>query len=202
MKTIVLTGAAASGKTKIINMLLSDLLHNGYDALMLSETATEMMRGGFPARRRVVLFQKTLFDLQYARENAYMEYLESVSDDSVCLLDRSLADGSIYTARSDYVRFASRYGLTLESILDRYDAVIQLQPSVLVCEYDRESNNNVRLETSGAECLTQDEALRGLYSAHRNYFYVAAEINFDDKYKNVLKIVEGILGNRTGKKAG
>lgn len=194
MKTIVITGSAASGKSKIIRKLACTLTNKGFSVFILPETATELLEAGFDSSSNKMQFQTTLFDLQLEKEIIYQNHIEKLYDNSaVLLLDRGLADGAVYIAPNDFEEIIRRHNLTVRSILQRYDSVIQLQPCVMVCEYSRDSNNAFRVEKSGKECLEQDEKLKQLYSAHRHYYYVDAEEDINIKFENVLKIITKIV---------
>lgn len=196
MKTIVITGSAASGKSKIIRRLAYTLTNKGFAAFVLPETATELLEAGFDSLSNKMQFQTTLFDLQLEKEIIYRNHIENLYDkNAVLLLDRGLADGAVYIEPNDFEEIIRRHNLTVRGILQRYDSVIQLQPCVMVCEYSRDSNNAFRVEKSGNECLEQDKKLKHLYSAHRRYYYVNAEEDINIKFENVLKIIMKIMTN-------
>lgn len=196
MKTIVITGSAASGKSKIIRRLAYTLTNKGFSALVLPETATELLEAGFDSLSNKMQFQTTLFDLQLEKEIIYRNHIEKLYDkNAVLLLDRGLADGSVYIAPNDFEKIIRRHNLTIRDIIHRYDYIIQLQPCVMICEYSRDSNNAFRVEKSGKECLEQDEKLKQLYSAHRHYYYVNAEEDINIKFENVLKIIMKTMTN-------
>lgn len=194
MKTIVITGSAASGKSKIIRKLAYTLTNKSFTVFVLPETATELLEAGFDSLSNKLQFQTTLFDLQFKKETIYQNHIEKLYDKrAILLLDRGLADGAVYIEPNDFEEIIRRHNLTVRSILQRYDSVIQLQPCVVVREYSRDSNNAFRVEKSGKECLEQDEKLKQLYSAHRHYYYVDAEEDINIKFENVLKIITKIV---------
>ena len=194
MKTIVITGSAASGKSKIIRKLAYTLTNKSFTVFVLPETATELLEAGFDSLSNKLQFQTTLFDLQFKKETIYQNHIEKLYDKrAILLLDRGLADGAVYIEPNDFEEIIRRHNLTVRSILQRYDSVIQLQPCVVVREYSRDSNNAFRVEKSGKECLEQDEKLKQLYSAHRHYYYVDAEEDINIKIENVLKIITKIV---------
>lgn len=191
---IVVTGSASSGKTSVLDRLSADLSRMGYRVFVLSETATELLKAGFDCTTQTFLFQKTLFSLQHAREQIYRSYITAYpAERAVLLLDRALPDGAVYIDRTRFQEILSLFGFTCETLLRRYDAVIQLQPSAVVTEYEKESNNAYRVETDARECFRQDEALRALYAAHPRYRYVEARQDMEEKYRDVLRIVQGLL---------
>lgn len=57
MKTIVITGSAASGKSKIIRKLAYTLTNKSFTVFVLPETATELLEAGFDSLSNKLQFQ-------------------------------------------------------------------------------------------------------------------------------------------------
>lgn len=196
--TIVITGAASSGKTSIMRELSCQLKSQDILVYTLQETATELLESGFSSRINKKLFQSSLFDFQLSRECIYREYISSfINKTAVLLIDRSLLDGAVYISDEDFHDIISKYGMTRQSILARYDAVIQLQSSVLVEDYQQTKNNEYRQEISAEECIAQDRMLKELYHNHSNYEYIKAEADFETKLANAAFTVQEIIKAHT-----
>ena len=125
MKTIVITGSAASGKSKIIRRLAYTLTNKSFATFVLPETATEFLEASFDSLSNKMQFQTTLFDLQLEKEIIYRNHIENLYDkNAVLLLDRGLADGAVYIVPNDFEEIIRRHNLTVRGILQRYDSVI------------------------------------------------------------------------------
>lgn len=125
MKTIVITGSAASGKSKIIRRLAYTLTNKSFATFVLPETATEFLEAGFDSLSNKMQFQTTLIDLQLEKEIIYRNHIENLYDkNAVLLLDRGLADGAVYIEPNDFEEIIRRHNLTVRGILQRYDSVI------------------------------------------------------------------------------
>ena len=192
--TIVITGSASSGKSSILKALAMKLRSEGVPVITFQETATELLESGFNVNINKKLFQSSLFDFQLSKERIYREYMASSAiGKSVFLIDRGLLDGAIYINDEAFSDIIFKYGFTAESILARYDAIIQLQPSAFVTDYNKSVNNESRMEDSAEECFIQDKKLQKLYLSHRNYHYVKSEKSLETKLENVLSIIKNII---------
>ena len=190
MKTIVITGSAASGKSKIIRRLAYTLTNKGFATFVLPETATELLEAGFDSLSNKMQFQTTLFDLQLEKE-IYRNHIENLYDkNTVLLLDRGLADGAVYIEPNDFEEIIRRHNLTVQGILQRYDSVIQLQPCVMVCELSKkrreglhETNNlqSIYHHTSCNDFLYFHRAVRILCAGNR-FLYGNMVIENTDSY--------------------
>ena len=190
-KTLVVSGAAISGKTTVIEEVSKTLKKQGRVVFTLSETATELLKAGFDPSSNRLLFQKSLFELQLTREQNYREHISSLENETaknaLLILDRALLDGETYISESDFSSIVSQQGLTKKKILESYDAVIQLQYAS--CFYGKKGNE-FRIETSITECIMQDRLLKLAYASHACYRYVASESDIKKKIKNTLAVIE------------
>ena len=73
IKKIVITGGPCSGKSTMLNLIENTFKEKGYKVLIVSETATELIRGGISplgGKENMFIFQDYLLNLQLKKEEA------------------------------------------------------------------------------------------------------------------------------------
>ena len=74
IKKIVITGGPCSGKSTMLNLIENTFKEKGYKVLIVSETATELIRGGISplgGKENMFIFQDYLLNLQFKKEEVY-----------------------------------------------------------------------------------------------------------------------------------
>ncbi len=179
-RRVVLTGGPGAGKTAALEFAAHRFCAH---VEVLPESASIVFGGGFPRRpddnaRRAG--QRTIFRVQ--RE------LERLAEDdgvtAVVLCDRGTLDGMAYwPGRPD--RYLEEVGVTLESELSRYDAVIHLRtPSAEAYRVTA-----LRIETA-AEAALIDARIADAWSRHPRRFVVDSSDDFLAKLQRVLDLIE------------
>ena len=82
IKKIVITGGPCSGKSTMLNLIENTFKEKGYKVLIVSETATELIRGGISplgGKENMFIFQDYLLNLQFKKEEVYEELTEEAS---------------------------------------------------------------------------------------------------------------------------
>src|SRR5437868_985505 len=121
-KLIVLTGGPGAGKTAALELIKKSFCEH---VQILPEAASILFSGGFqrkdsePARRGI---QRAIFHVQRELERIALEERNS----AIVLCDRGTLDGLAYWT-GDEPSFLKSFDISLESELNRYQAVIHLR---------------------------------------------------------------------------
>jgi hypothetical protein len=187
---IAVTGGPGGGKSTAVDLFRREI---GERVVVVPESATMLFAGGFPrtgepdARR---FAQTAIYQVQRNLEDVYA----SLYPDRVLLCDRGTVDGAAYwPVDGDYFH---AMGSTLESELERYDAVIFFE-SAAVGGMSIEGGNPQRIEDD-VEATRLDRALRALWERHPVFIHVPHQRSFFEKIRMGLEAMSGLLAERLG----
>ncbi len=191
---IVITGGPCAGKSSALARLPRDFQEWGYDTLVLSETATELLRAGLhPAKCGGVPFQRTLLHLQLQREHIYQEAADALQPTPILLCDRGIIDGKAYMDAKDFGTILSEIELNEAEILASYDAVFYMESTArhFPRAYNK-SNNQTRME-SVEEAMQVDNALQSVWKNHPYFVKIPGHATFYEKYERLKKEILAFL---------
>lgn len=189
-RRIVLTGGPGGGKTTAADLFRREL---GEEVVLVPEAATLLFSGGFPRFDEpgaVRAAQAAIFHVQRNLEDVYAARYAS----RILLCDRGTIDGAAYWSGDSDAFFAAQ-GTTLAGELSRYDAVLFFE-SAAVGGLSVEGGNPIRIESLN-EAAALDERLRGLWSQHSNFYFVAHNRSFFRKITIGLAMLEDIVAQLT-----
>lgn len=95
---IVLTGGPCAGKTTALARIEQDLQEKGYYVLIVSESATELIKGGIrPFGNNGISmldFQKIIIPYQLKKEETYEDAIKYIPNDQkvIIIFDRGVMD--------------------------------------------------------------------------------------------------------------
>ena len=93
---ICLTGGPCAGKTTALSAIEENLQEQGYNVLIVPESATELIKGGIrPFGKKSVdflLFQNLIMNYQLNKERIYEEAANSLEGKTVIIYDRGVMD--------------------------------------------------------------------------------------------------------------
>ena len=192
---LVLTGGPGGGKTTAADLFRREL---GERVVVVPESATIMFNGGFPrveepeARRAA---QRAIFHVQ-----SNLEAVQSAAfPGRVLLCDRGTLDGAAYWP-GDTEAFFTAMNTTRQAELARYDAVVFFETAA-AGDMTIEGGNPARIE-SAAEARALDQKLREIWSAHPRFFFVPHNSSFFAKIGMGLAILQSIVAQADGSRAG
>ena len=148
---IVLTGGPCGGKTTALAKIEQFLTERGIKVFIVSESATELIRGGIrpfgDQSFSMVTFQDFILNYQLAKEKIYDMVAQDWNDACVIIYDRGLMDNKAYITDEEFTSLLNRYGYQELDFLDRYDMVIHLVSAADGAEkYYTLENNKSRSE--------------------------------------------------------
>lgn len=194
---IAVTGGPCGGKTTSLAHIRALAEREGYRVLTVSETATELMKGGVTpvscASRAV--YQAHQISLQYMKEEVFLSAARGMDAERVLIVcDRGLPDNRAYMAEEEYLSILAARGESAEAYLSRYDAVFHLVTAADGAEdcYTTE-NNAVRTETI-EEAREVDMRLRAAWEGHPRRYVIPNTGDFAEKTACLSAALFSFLG--------
>ena len=197
---IVLTGGPCAGKTTALKFLRENLIKNGYGAVVVPETSTELFSNGIsPSKMNSLLdFHQTQLDVQLTKEYLFEQACEKFKnfDNIVLICDRGVLDAKVYIGDEGFANLLKLNNLTEQDIINRYDAVFKLVTAANGAkDYYTLENNAVRKE-SAEEAIALDELVSKVWSVHPHFETFDNSTNFEQKMNRLLNSVLNFLENK------
>jgi thymidylate kinase len=198
---IVLTGGPCAGKTTALSRIEVDLTEKGYRVLVISESATELIKGGIKpfglTPFELLLFQRLILEYQMNKERLYETAVSELPDDEECVIicDRGVLDNKAYIGQEKFTDLLEKMNLNELSLMDNYDLVIHLVTAADGKEeYYTLSNNSARTETV-EEAKILDGKTANAWVGHNNLKIIDNSTEFEEKISRVLYSIHNLLGN-------
>lgn len=197
-KVIVFTGGPCGGKSTILPLAKQWLEDHGCTVGILSETATEVIGGGFspmsPLWPTTLRFQQHLLRYQMDREDRYFNMLESFDmERTVLLCDRGVLDSMAYIGREQYLEMLMQMRFKLSDLRDRYTSVIHLTSAARGApDFYTLANNAARSETA-EQAAELDERIEQAWLGHPHFSMIDNQTNFSDKVRRALSALARVL---------
>lgn len=195
---VVFTGGPCGGKSTILPLAKQWLEDHGYSVGILSETATEVIGGGFspisPLWPTPLRFQQHLLQYQMDREERYFNMLECyTSKEKVLLCDRGALDSMAYIGREQYLEMLSEMHIKLSDLRDRYTSVIHLVSTARgAADFYTLANNSARSENP-EQAAELDERIEQAWLGHPHFSMIDNQTNFADKVKRAFSALSRVL---------
>ena len=194
---IVLTGGPCAGKTTALARIEKNLTELGYKVFIVSESATELIKGGIrPFGDRpidIIKFQSLIINHQLSKEKIYEEAALSIDEKSVIIYDRGFLDNKAYIDYKIFKKLLKEKDLCELDLLDNYDMVIHLVTAADgKAEYYTLANNEARSE-SVEEAIELDRRTANAWAGHNNLKIVDNSTDFDAKIDRVLFEVNSLV---------
>ncbi|MEI3529829.1 MAG: AAA family ATPase [Bacilli bacterium] len=196
---ICLTGGPCAGKTTALSAIEENLQEQGYNVLIVSESATELIKGGIrPFGKKSVdllLFQNLIINYQLNKEKIYEEAANSLEGKTVIIYDRGVIDNKGYIGDKKFSQLLVQNNLNELTIMDNYDIVIHMVTAADgALRFYTLENNNARTETP-EQARTVDKQISDAWVGHNNLKIIDNSVDFDNKIKKVINEINNFLGN-------
>lgn len=201
---IVLTGGPCSGKTKTINELKERLAKLGYYVILVSETATELIRSNILPKddyEHTLMFQDIILNLQLLKEQKEEQYANFIKTDMpiIILYDRAILDNRAYLSSSDdFDNLLNNYSLSEIKLVDKYDLVIDLI-SLSSLRKDLYVNDDVRKEDVNL-AATLDRKTAEAWMLSDNMKIIKPTDTIEEKINYVYDIIINYIKKNNSKK--
>ena len=197
---VVLTGGPCAGKTSALSKLENYFTERGYKVLIVSESATEMIKGGIKPfgndKIDMEIFQEIILKYQYQKEKLYEESVEKFEDDVKCIIiyDRGMLDNKAYINQKKFDEILQKQKLSELKLMDSYDMVLHLVTAADgASEFYTLGNNSARTEGI-AEAIELDKKTINAWAGHPNLKVITNECDFETKLEKVIEEVNNLLG--------
>jgi thymidylate kinase len=198
---IVLTGGPCAGKTTALARIEEQLTEAGYRVLVVSESATELIKGGIKpfgtSPIDLIKFQELILKYQMNKEQLYEDAVASLPEGEKCVIiyDRGVLDNKAYIGQHMFNKLLNSLNLSELLLMDNYDMVIHLVTAADGKEeYYTLDNNTARTEMV-EEAKKLDRKTVNAWVGHNNLKIIDNSTNFEEKLNRVLDCVHNILGN-------
>ena len=197
---IVLTGGPCAGKTTALKFLRENLIKNGYGAVIVPETSTELFSSGISPSKMISLldFHQTQLDVQLTKEFLYEQACEKFKnfEHIVLICDRGITDAKVYLGDEKYAELLRMNELTEESVLKRYDAVFKLVTAASGAESHYTLENNAVRKEPPEEAVVLDNLITEAWKNHSHFEVIDNSTNFEQKMNRLLEGVLTFLGGK------
>lgn len=200
IKKVVLTGGPCAGKTTALSKLEQNLKELGYNVLIVSESATELIKGGIRpfGDNQVSMFdfQDIIINYQLNKEKTYDESIKYFSNpNTVIIYDRGVMDNKAYVSDEEFDKLLNKNNLTELTLMDNYDMVLHLVTAALGKEEFYTLENNKARTESIEEAIEMDKKTLNAWRGHRNLKVIDNRTDFEEKLNRVVDEVNNLLGN-------
>jgi shikimate kinase len=196
---IVLTGGPAAGKTTLISRILKEFKSDdGWRVITIPETATDLISGfgikPFGNCLSMLEFQDYVVADQLHKEKLALQAAEAVPEPNVLVVyDRAILDDKAYITDEEFEQVVSKFGLSTQAVMAKYDAVIHLVSCAKGAAFAYNLGNTARTESLDHAIEMDDRTLRA-WSAHPNLKIVDNDVNFEKKIQRALHEIFRIVG--------
>lgn len=196
---VVLTGGPCAGKTSALTKIEEELIEKGYKVFIVSESATELIKGGIRPFGNGALdlleFQKLILKYQYEKEKLYEEAVKTLDEKEKCVIiyDRGMIDNKSYVNQKIFSELLENLNLNEIEMMDNYDMVIHLVTAADggVEAYTLE-NNVARTETIN-EAIELDRKTIDAWAGHSNLKIIDNSSDFTTKLENTVDLINNLL---------
>ena len=197
---IVLTGGPCAGKTSALSFLRENLINNGYGAVIVPETSTELFSSGIsPSKMNSLLdFHQTQLNIQLSKEAYFEDACNKFKnfEHIVLICDRGIFDAKVYLGDELFAEMLKLNNLTEEKIFNRYAAVFKLVTAANGAkDYYTLENNKVRKETA-EEAVALDNKITEVWKNHPHFETIDNSTNFEQKLERLLEKILTFLKNK------
>lgn len=218
---IPLTGGPKGGKTKI-KEAIRNLIEEEfcYKVFVVPETATEIITGGFIPIGNIqseseyekklfietnISFQQMILNMQLVKEESYEIAAQAWPEDSVIIYDRAIMDNEGYLILNFgneghliFEQMLMKHHLTVAEVMKKYDAVLSLESSARVINFNERSNGDttIRIESDELAAMLVDRCVSAVWETHPNYQRIPATEDFQEKIDAVLTAIRKTIGRK------
>lgn len=194
---IVITGGPCGGKSTAMSRMQTYFTELGYRVLFVSETATELIKGGVAPWTcgTNVDYQTCQIRLQREKEEIFEQAALSMKDEKILIVcDRGTIDNKAYMTPEEFSQMLRAMNTSEVELRDTYDAVFHLVTAAKgAVEFYTTSNNPARTETPEQAALIDDRIISA-WTGHPHLRVIDNSIDFENKMKKLIHEITTFLG--------
>lgn len=197
----VLTGGPVAGKSSLEVPVTETLLCRNYDVIWIKETVTEVIMSGLKPVGGITstsVFQKTVFQMQFFKEELYRKLERSSNRRLIIICDRGLPDARAYITDEEWEEILTSEGTSNVEIFARYKAIIHMVTAANGAEEAFEksrADNPARSKDETKDvAIALDEKIKEAYLGHKEIYYIGNETDFEGKKRKAIHVLLSCLG--------
>ena len=194
---IVITGGPCGGKSTAMSRIQTHFTDLGYRVLFISETATELIKGGVApwTCRSNADYQRCQISLQIEKERIFEQAAKTMADEKILIVcDRGVIDNKAYMEQSEFYRVLDELHENEVELRDNYDAVFHLVTAAKGAEeFYTTSNNTARTETP-EQAARLDDKIISVWTGHPHLRVIDNYTDFEGKLRKLLTEITSFLG--------
>lgn len=194
---IVITGGPCGGKSTAMSRIQTHFTDLGYRVLFISETATELIKGGVApwTCRSNAEYQRCQISLQIEKERIFEQAAKTMPDQKILIVcDRGVIDNKAYMEPEEFYKVLDELHENEVELRDNYDAVFHLVTAAKGAEeFYTTSNNTARTETP-EQASRLDDKIISVWTGHPHLRVIDNNTDFEDKIRKLLIEITSFLG--------
>lgn len=197
---IALTGGPCSGKTKVTNVLRKRLSDDGYNVIVVPETASELIGSNILPNDDylyTLMFQELVLKTQILKEDNALEYAKFIkkNEDIIIIYDRGIMDGMAYMHNEyDFNYMLNKYSLSEIESTDKYDMIINLV-SLSSLRKDLYVNNEIRKEDKDLASILDKKTLNA-WILSDNLRIIKPKDTIEEKVDQVYNLIKSYVDKK------
>ena len=189
---IVISGGPCAGKSSALKHIQKIFTEKGWNVLLVSESATELILGGIApwTCQSVLEYQSYQTQLQLTKEDIFDTMAKTLPSPVLIVCDRGLMDAKAYMADSEFKSMLDSFSASEQEWLNRYDAIFLLETTAKGKE-ECYSHCTNEARSEGIEKARQlDDCTIQAWREHPHCFYFDNSTDFDGKLEKLIQAIE------------
>lgn len=192
---IVISGGPCAGKSSALQYIKEKFTQKGWEVLLISESATELILGGIaPWTCKTKLdYQMYQSKLQLTKEAIFDDMAQNLQKDVLIVCDRGLMDAKAYMEENEFQEMLNQFYTTEEHWIQRYDAIFLLETTAKGAQAQYSFCTNQARSEGMEEAIRMDDLTIQSWESHPHCFYFDNSTDFEGKLAKLEKSIENFL---------
>ena len=194
MKSILITGGACAGKTTSLKIIENYLKEKGYKVIIIDEVPTELIKNGVSYEKigKFEFIELVIKTQMNNEEECYKKY--GGEEKTIVVFDGSPIDSLKFISEDELESILKKYDLNIDTIINRYDAIIFLQTIAKKNPELYSNANNIARLTDVNLAIERNDRLERYYNKYGKTHVIECEEDISIKNDNIIKAVKMIIG--------
>lgn len=194
---IVISGGPCAGKSCALQHIKQKFTEKGWNVLLVSESATELILGGVAPWTCTSLldYQSYQTQLQLTKEAIFDDMATTLPSPVLIVCDRGLMDAKAYMTVDEFNAMLERFHTSEKVWLDRYDAIFLLETTAKGKEECYSHCTNEARSEGLEKAIQIDDSTIEAWQAHPRCFYFDNSTDFDGKLEKLIHSIDNFIGD-------